>query len=844
MLLPLILVRLLTHEDVGVFRIFFLYLVTVPAFSFTAGLMSGLAYWSGQAERRDAAFQVSSIVILLSSLLFMVGTVLAHQEIAEWFSWKPHYAVLFGFSVFGAIAGSFFEEAAIATGRIWTGALFLSGFEIVRTVTIVLTAYLTRSLDNVFAVHAGLSALKVGIGWILGARLGITGFRFSVPVFRDVWRYAFPVSTAWIFGVFVTYADQIILSTNISATAFAFYSIGCLSLAPLFILEQSVTRVLIPEMAGAFAKGENRRAGDLFFDAVENLAFFLIPAAVGLSVFAQPIIRLLFTAEYLPSAEYLTYYAFAYLFLIIPFDAVPRAKGQAGWILRSFVWFSILSLASAYFLTQSYGPFGGLAAIFITRFAIRAYAVWYVRENTGWSLTEFLPLALVWRSSLMCAVLAACSIAARTLFSTDLHWFFVCGTLFAIIYLALGLYLKNRIDRRLDRKPGVLILTQSVEIGGIERMVLSLCRVLCAGGQWRVSVFSYDQEGGRDAFNLVPEFRSSGIPIVTYKKGRGFSLPVVIRLMKMIFREDLSIIHCQDLGGLIYGVVAKVLSMGRVRIVHTQHSFVHLQKNRRYQIYEKIFTLFIDQLTVVSSDTREQYVALGFDPKKIHLIQNGVEFSEIGHTPSEGRDALVSRIRSEGDSWGSADFLSRNRDAVWIVYIARLHPVKGQDHALALWRDLSEATRTAAILIFVGPESEPGEVQRLRRIIATVPERERILCVGPSKKPSEWLEVGDVYLSSSTFEGMPLGPLEAVGSGVPALLSEIPGHEFLKGYTSQYPLSSPARGAEILSRLIAAAQSDARGSRAAMEQRTAKLRGEYSIETMAHAYERVYRSVV
>src|SRR5690606_5671788 len=212
-----------------------------------------------------------------------------------------------------------------------------------------------------------VTLLKVVVGYGFGHILGFVRFSLHLPTLKAVWRYAFPVSIAWMFGVFVHNADQFILSLHIDAAEFAFYAIGCLVIPPILIFEHSVTRVMIPQLSASFSQGEGEKAQALYRDAVKHLAFLLIPAVTGLIVFAEPIITLLFTDTYARASNYLELFALSYLFLMIPYDAVPRAKGQANWILRTFVVFSVISLALAYFLTHEFGPYGALAALLLSR---------------------------------------------------------------------------------------------------------------------------------------------------------------------------------------------------------------------------------------------------------------------------------------------------------------------------------------------------------------------------------------------------------------------------------------------------------------------------------------------
>jgi glycosyltransferase involved in cell wall biosynthesis len=170
--------------------------------------------------------------------------------------------------------------------------------------------------------------------------------------------------------------------------------------------------------------------------------------------------------------------------------------------------------------------------------------------------------------------------------------------------------------------------------------------------------------------------------------------------------------------------------------------------------------------------------------------------------------------------------------------MARIHGRKGQDHAVRLWSALPEIMRRSSVLLFVGPETEAGRLAELEALIAAAPDRERIRIMGPAQKPLEWLEASDVYLSCSEFEGMPLGPIEAAGSGLPLLLSRIPGHSMLEAASHQYELGDVAAGARALD--AAVAQPLSREGFESLKQASIAIRAEYSLGAMATRYERIY----
>ena len=386
--LPLVLVRLLTPEEIGVFRIFFLYLAIVPAFSLMAGINNGLSYWSGQKPGAQA-IRMSSLLNLLSAAGLAAVALLLRGPLQSFLGWPMPYVLAFCAALLTTTTSSFYEEAAIATGQVWRGALYGAAMDLARTLCVLAAAVLTRRLEAIFLAYAGAHALKTLVGFTLGARQGLVRLRWDRALAGPVWRYAWPVSASAIFWMVINYSDQVILAKWLSPADFAFYSVGCLTVPPLLILEASVNRVLIPELARAFAEGRDREAAALYRDAVSELCYLTLPAVTGMIVFAAPIVELLFTRSYASASAYLRVYALYYLAVVVPIDAVPRARGQARWILGSYAFFSALTLALCLGLTLRFGPFGALAGLLTARLANRVYAASYVARTTGWTPASF-----------------------------------------------------------------------------------------------------------------------------------------------------------------------------------------------------------------------------------------------------------------------------------------------------------------------------------------------------------------------------------------------------------------------------------------------------------------------
>jgi glycosyltransferase involved in cell wall biosynthesis len=461
----------------------------------------------------------------------------------------------------------------------------------------------------------------------------------------------------------------------------------------------------------------------------------------------------------------------------------------------------------------------------------------YFRGELSAPLSTFLPFNTCVHYILASLVLGGLAASIRPLFESSRAWLFCGGALFSLGYLFTALPLKNRGERTRSGEHGVLILSQSLTIGGLEKMILHLCKELKAEGRWRVRVLAYDHTDNEGS--LLNSFMEAGIPVDCFKKAPGFSIKAVYRILHTIFRNDIHIVHSNDLGTLVYAVIVKVLSFGKVSVVHTQHSFPSSENTPRYRLYRYIASSLIDRLSVVSQNLCEPYSPFLLTRAPIHVIENGVQFANEPILKRERkidlRYTITSSLAPE-----QRQALSGLMNDLWIIYLARFYPGKGQDHALALWREMLPAERARSVLCLIGPESAPGEYERIQKIIEQAPDRERVLMIEGSRNPLQWMQAGDLFLSCSQYEGMPLAPLEAAGSGMPLLLSSIPGHFFLSGSSRQFPLEDLAEGSRHMRALLDRILQGGDRYQAELWERSRQIRERFSVAAMAAKYSKLY----
>lgn len=435
--LPIILVRLLNPADVGIYKIFFLHLLTIPFLVMAGGPLHSIFYWIGQsdsAERTKFLNATWILTLLTSSLVLVIGLPL-QAFLSEMLGLSTEYVQLLLLTGFLVCPSGHFSETTIASGRPAFGAVFSAGFEITKTIGFIAIAWQYRSLYGIFLFYALLLSLKLIISFALNHRHYSISFRTDGLYLKKVLRYCMPIALTGCLGFFIDKLDLLILSSHLNADDFAFYSMGCLVIPPLYILEMSVQKVLIPGLSRTYVQQDWRGAAGHFRKGISDIAYLIVPALFGLVTFAAPIVSVLYTDQYRESVTYLQIFAFSYLLLMIPHDSAARASGKTDWILKTYVVLTPLSLLILYFAAGAANPAQLLLLSLVLKALPKIIGLVYSRQIMHWQWSEMFP-----GKELICyfglsAALAVASYLVKPFFANAVNWFLVCAPVFALIYL-------------------------------------------------------------------------------------------------------------------------------------------------------------------------------------------------------------------------------------------------------------------------------------------------------------------------------------------------------------------------------------------------------------------------
>ncbi len=169
-------------------------------------------------------------------------------------------------------------------------------------------------------------------------------------------------------------------------------------------------------------------------------------------------------------------------------------------------------------------------------------------------------------------------------------------------------------------------------------------------------------------------------------------------------------------------------------------------------------------IMILNPGMKEEAAECGLRPSKLLWMPNPVDPDEFRPLNAPARAQLRAKL-------DIAD------DTELILFVGRLAPEKELGSLIGGFAQIAKI-RPRAKLVLAGDGPLREELQRLAESL--LPEnRIRFAGAVPPQSVHEWMQIADVFALVSSLEGLPVSLIEAMVSGVPAIVSDIPANRQL-----------------------------------------------------------------
>mgnify|MGYP000852626810 CR=1 FL=1 len=358
----------------------------------------------------------------------------------------------------------------------------------------------------------------------------------------------------------------------------------------------------------------------------------------------------------------------------------------------------------------------------------------------------------------------------------------------------------------------VMQLTETLEIGGQERLAVALANQLAASCEVALACMKHSGPlaGGLD----------ERVELMEFGKGEGNSAAAVWKLSRAIRERRIEALHSHDWGVFLDGAAAAMLA-GGVRHVLTIHgaymayppgAWAGIKKRLRH-LAERATLWFDTTIVCVSEELAEQVCReVGVNRSRVQVIVNGV-----GDLP------LPTRADAAGRTYR-------------FICVGRLATVKNLPMLIDAFGELlRQGLDTQLDIVGDGPERAALE----RQVASAGIEASRVRFLGFRPDVAGLLATADAFVLSSNSEGMPMAVLEAMQSGLPVIATRVGGVPSLVQDGVTGSLVRPGDSRQLAEAMRSLVQDPGSALRAGLCG-ASRVRERFSEQAMLAAYTRLY----
>lgn len=281
----------------------------------------------------------------------------------------------------------------------------------------------------------------------------------------------------------------------------------------------------------------------------------------------------------------------------------------------------------------------------------------------------------------------------------------------------------------------------------------------CESQGWQVDYCAPDDEIISDCHKhyVLPISRNP------FSKG---SFDCIKRLRKILEENQYDIIHCHTpMGSVVARIAAKKLwKQHKVKVIYTAHGY-HFYKGAPllnwllYYNVEKICSRFTDAIITLNQEDYDNTVKRFKCKNTIKIDGVGVDLTRFKPAATEQK----LQLRAE-KGFDAKDFI--------LIYVAEFISRKNHKLLLEVFKNLKERIPNLKLIL----AGKGTLLDYYKDFVKQNNLEDSITFTGYTKETDKYYQISDVCMSTSFQEGLPISLIEALGTGLPLVASEIRGH--------------------------------------------------------------------
>lgn len=364
-----ILVRLISKKDFGIYQQFLLITTTiVPMLS--VGLNSSLFYFvpnlSGGKERYIIK-QTFAIQLIMGAAFFLLCAVCGVIDF-NWFnlgalnSYKGVVSVFVVFMLLSTIVDNIFT----LDKNVFLNRYYFFTEKIIRLILLVGFVVFGQSSAAILYALVLFSFLRlIFILYYLGERI-FSDLSFDKDLFFAQIKYCLPFAGSIILSTLSKKIDKFVVSGYIGVEDYAIYALAFVSIPVLSEIFRSIQNVVMPEFSRCGIANDIAKAADLWKKVVSKTASVAIPTVLFFFIMADVVIEILYTTEYIGAAKYFRVYILIFLFTMFSHGLVIRGFNKTRLLFIGDLLGAIVTVCISFYLISMFHVYGAIITALIS----------------------------------------------------------------------------------------------------------------------------------------------------------------------------------------------------------------------------------------------------------------------------------------------------------------------------------------------------------------------------------------------------------------------------------------------------------------------------------------------
>ncbi len=380
--LPLLLVRLLTQTEFGLYKQAFL-ITTTAARMLPFGFGLSAFYFFPRYKDRQSQTAMNILTFNFAVGLLGMAALTVYPNIlviAFGNADLNSYAPLIGLVTLTWIFSSFLETVAASLQDVLRSTIFIIAAQLTKALFMIGAALWSASLGSLLWAALLQGVVQSGVLiWYIHERFPGFWRQFDWPLFKTQFSYVLPLSLANLLYIFRSDLPSYFVAHHFQPAEYAIYAVGISQLPLIGILHESVSAVILPRINELHHRGEFRELVRVLARATRKMSAIYWPSFVFFLVMAPQFILALYTRRYALSVPIFMVNLIIVPGAVFPLDPVFRAYTELRYyLLKLRIGLIVVLVAALHFGIEYMGMMGAIWAVVMMIYVERAIHLWKV----------------------------------------------------------------------------------------------------------------------------------------------------------------------------------------------------------------------------------------------------------------------------------------------------------------------------------------------------------------------------------------------------------------------------------------------------------------------------------